>query len=72
MSKPDFKAMSQAELRRYVLSHRDDMEALRELFVNRSDPNGKIYSPSFDEEGVRATEEALRLKLTQTLRAGEP
>lgn len=72
MSKPDFKAMSKAELKRYVLSHRDDMEALRELFVNRSDPNGKIYPPSFDEEGVQATEEVLRLKLRQTPLSGEP
>lgn len=65
MSKLDFKTMSQAELRQYVLSHRNDTAAMRELFVNRSDPNGKIYPPSFDEEGIRTTEEALRLKLEQ-------
>ena len=65
MSKPDFKAMSQAELRQYVLSHRDDTAAMRELFVNRSDPNGKIYPPSCYESGMRTTEEALRLKLGQ-------
>lgn len=61
--KPDFKTMSQAELRQYVLSHRDDIEAMRELFINRSDPNGRIYPPSFDEEGARIAEEALRHKL---------
>lgn len=65
MSKPDFKAMSRTELRQYVLSHRDDNEAMRELFINRSDPNGKIYPPSFDEEGMQITEEALRLKVVQ-------
>ncbi|GAA6620353.1 DUF6887 family protein [Scytonema sp. NUACC26] len=31
MNKPDFKAMSRAELRAYVLQHPDDKEAFYEL-----------------------------------------
>lgn len=35
MSKPDFQQMSRQELKKYVLAHRDDDEAIRELFINR-------------------------------------
>ncbi|MEC4813063.1 MAG: hypothetical protein SAK29_07290 [Scytonema sp. PMC 1069.18] len=31
MTKPNFKTMSKAELRQYVLAHRDDEEAFYEL-----------------------------------------
>lgn len=58
---PDFSAMTRSELKRYVLSHREDMEAMRELFVNRSDPNAKVYPADFSEEGLQQAEEALRL-----------
>lgn len=34
--KPNFKQMSVPELRKYVLSHRDDMEAIRALFHHPS------------------------------------
>lgn len=30
--KPDYKAMTKGELRAYVLSHHEDIEAIRELF----------------------------------------
>lgn len=33
--KPDFKKMSRQELRQYILAHREDEEAIEELFVNR-------------------------------------
>ena len=38
---------------------REDMEAMRELFVNRSNPNGKVYPADFSEEGLQQAEEAL-------------
>lgn len=43
MTNPNYKKMSREELRKYVLLHRDDDEAIRELFVNRRNPNAKIY-----------------------------
>lgn len=44
--KPDFQAMSKAELRAYVLEHRDDTEAFHAL-TDRilASPTLKWYSP---------------------------
>jgi hypothetical protein len=41
MSKPNFQAMNLNELRRYVLAHRDDIEAWDE-FAARPRPNAVI------------------------------
>lgn len=41
MSKPNFQAMTLNELRRYVLAHRDDLEAWNE-FAARPRPNATI------------------------------
>ena len=41
MSKPNFQAMTLNELRRYVLAHRDDIEAWNE-FATRPRPNATI------------------------------
>ncbi|NHC36903.1 DUF6887 family protein [Scytonema millei] len=65
MNKPDFGSLNRTELKRYVLEHRDDLEAMREFFVNRSDPNGKVYPFTLDEEGQREGFEALRRKVEQ-------
>ncbi|MDJ0580532.1 hypothetical protein [Crocosphaera sp.] len=44
--KPDFSKMSKQELKAYVLTHRDDMEAIRQLFSRRqSDGKNKPYPP---------------------------
>ncbi|MDJ0599684.1 MAG: hypothetical protein QNJ37_12685 [Crocosphaera sp.] len=43
MNKPNFKEMTRKELKKYVLSHPTDDEAIRELFINRRNPNAKIY-----------------------------
>lgn len=43
MTNPNYEKMSREELRKYVLLHRDDDEAIRELFVNRRNSNAKIY-----------------------------
>lgn len=44
--KPDFAAMSKAELKAYVLAHRNDNGAFYVL-ADRilADPNGKWYAP---------------------------
>ncbi|BAU09541.1 hypothetical protein LEP3755_00120 [Leptolyngbya sp. NIES-3755] len=44
--KPDYLAMTRAELRAYVLSHHEDTEAFHVL-ADRilADPNLKVYSP---------------------------
>lgn len=61
--KLDFKSMSLAELRDYVKQHRNDDEAIHELFVNRRNPDAKEYPPPLDEEGIKVMEEALRRKV---------
>jgi (2Fe-2S) ferredoxin len=58
MTKPDFKAMSKDDLRAYVLAHREDDEAIRELFSRRS-PNSVIYTTNDPEE----IKEILRKKI---------
>ena len=44
--KPDFTAMSRAELRAYVLQHRNDQDAIHAL-IDRlmADPNATTYAP---------------------------
>ena len=44
--KPDFQAMSQAELRSYVIAHPDDVEAF-ETLADRAyaNPNPQWYQP---------------------------
>lgn len=61
--KLDFKSMSLAELRDYVKKHRNDDEAIHELFVNRRNPDAKQYPPPLDEESIKVMEEALRRKV---------
>ncbi len=46
--KPDFKQMSRPDLKKYVLSHPADDEALRELVLNRRNPNAKVFPPEFN------------------------
>ncbi len=62
MTRPNFKEMSRAELRAYVVATHDQ-EAIEELFVNRRNPNAKKYPPPLDEEGIRIMEEAIRQKV---------
>jgi hypothetical protein len=52
--KPNFDDMSKAELKAYVLSHRDDDEAIRTLFSRRHPPESeaKWYRSLCTPEGV--------------------
>ena len=46
--KPDFSAMTTAEMRAYVLEHRDDQEALQ-VFLDKAhsdNPNPRTYGPN--------------------------
>jgi hypothetical protein len=48
MTKPNFQQMTRKELKKYILAHPTDDEAIRELFINRRNPNAKIYPYPYD------------------------
>ncbi|WP_445174158.1 DUF6887 family protein [Microcoleus sp.] len=56
--KPNFEEMSKADLKAYVLSHRDDDEAIRVFFGRRNPPDSEAtwYGPMCTPEGVPITE----------------
>ena len=64
--KPNFGQMSKADLRAYVLQHREDDEALRAL-MSRRDPNAIRYNFPSTKEGLRQTAEVIRRKIEGTL-----
>jgi len=43
MTKPDFTKMTRKELKKYILSHPTDDEVIRELFINRRNPNVQVF-----------------------------
>ncbi|MBC7972604.1 MAG: hypothetical protein H7Z11_21180 [Verrucomicrobia bacterium] len=63
---PDFESMSKADLRTYVLEHREDLEALRSLMSRRS-PNAVRYNFPDTEEGQAQMREILRRKINGEL-----
>jgi CBS domain-containing protein len=69
--KPNFEAMSKAELKTYVLEHRDDLEAIRFLFRIPPGVEVKRYPPVCTEEGVpieeniRIMEEAIQDRIAR-------
>jgi hypothetical protein len=71
--KPNFEEMSVPELRAYVLTHREDDEAIRALFHHPS-LKWKTFPPMFTEDGqpveenIRIAEEALCKKLEEDRR----
>lgn len=48
MTKPDFTKITRKELKQYILSHPTDDEAIRELFINRRNPNVQIFPYPYD------------------------
>lgn len=62
MSKPNFKEMLKSELIAYIKQNRTDDEAIRELFVNRRNPNATWYPAPLDAESFRIAEEVIRRK----------
>lgn len=63
MTKPNFKEMSRADLRAYIIATHDE-EAIHELFVNRRNPSATKYPAPLDEEGMRIMEEAILRKIS--------
>ncbi|MEG4813856.1 DUF6887 family protein [Microcoleus sp. K5-D4] len=69
--KPNFEEMSRSELKAYVLSHRDDDEAIRIFFGRRNPPDSKAtwYGPMCNAEGapiaenIRIAEEAIKKRV---------
>ncbi len=43
MAEPDLTKMTSKELKKYILSHSTDDEAIRELFINRRNPNVQVF-----------------------------
>jgi hypothetical protein len=60
MMKPNFKEMSRNELKKYIISHPTDDEAIRELFINRRKSNPVRYPFSLSDQEM---EEVLRRKI---------
>lgn len=67
--RPDFQTMSKADLKAYVLEHRNDLEAIRYLFSRRTPgQEGRRYPPlSKDgvpiEENIRIMKDAIRQQI---------
>ncbi len=57
----NFSSMSRKDLRIYVLSHRDDEEALR-IYMDRlhNDPDVVRYTGACDEEGLAKLEQLIK------------
>jgi hypothetical protein len=64
--KPNFETMNKAQLRAYVLEHREDQEALRAL-MSRRDPNGVQYNFPNTEEGREQTKAVIKRKIEGNL-----
>jgi hypothetical protein len=67
--KPDFKQMSRKDLRKYVLSHREDNEAL-EIYMERMQTESGVerYTVKFDSEGdFKQLEKSLEKKMKDRL-----
>ena len=62
--KPDFHAMSRAELLAYLKEHRTDDEAWG-IFLDRRNLNAKKYPAPLDQAGIRIMEEAFRQKIQE-------
>lgn len=59
--KPDYDAMTRAELRAYILQHRDDIEAIEAFFARRSpDSEAVIFPLAQTEEEWHQQIETLR------------
>ena len=62
--KPNFETMTKAELRAYVLEHREDEEALRSL-MSRRDPHAIRYRFPDTKEGQEKTQAVIKRKIEE-------
>jgi hypothetical protein len=60
--KPNFETMTKAELRAYVLEHREDDEALRVL-MSRRNPNAVRYDFPSTPEGQAQMKRVIQQKI---------
>ncbi len=61
---PDYNAMSWSELRAYILTHRDDLDALEVMYARRSpDSEAVWFYPPKTEEEQQQQEEMFRLEI---------
>lgn len=69
MTEINFDAMSRAQLRSYLNSHRDDSQAWEVFFAklneNRDLDQSSWYPAPLDEESVKITEEAIKQKIQE-------
>ncbi len=69
--KPNYEAMTKSELRKYVLNHKDDMEAIRLLFKAPNESQIHRYPSICTEDGetipenLQIMEQAIKNKLNQ-------
>ena len=69
--KPNYEAMTKSELRKYVLNHKDDMEAIRLLFKTPNENQIQRYPSICTEDGetipenLQIMEQAIKNKLNQ-------
>lgn len=59
---PNFNQMSRTELKAYVLAHRNDEEAIRELFKRR-DPNGVRYPLPRNDQDLKQMEDIFKRRI---------
>ena len=64
--KPNFETMNKAQLRAYVLEHKEDKEALRAL-MSRRDPHAVKYNFPNTEEGRKQTLGVIQRKIEGNL-----
>ncbi|MBC7969002.1 MAG: hypothetical protein H7Z11_02510 [Verrucomicrobia bacterium] len=70
--KPNYDAMSWSELRAYILSHRDDLDALEALYARRSpDSEATWYTPPKTEEEWQQQMEMVKPILERKPKANE-
>lgn len=64
--KPEFSAMTKAELRAYVITHPDDKEAFH-LFIDRftSEASSEIYDIPKSSDEIEEVETLIKQKLKQ-------
>lgn len=69
MTDQNFEAMSRAQLRSYLNSHRDDSQAWEVFFAklneNRASDRGLWYPAPLDEESVKITEAAIKQRIEE-------
>jgi len=63
--KPDFQQMSRKELRTYVLTHREDEEAIRIYMARLHNEPGVIrQSGGLNEEDLRQLEQMIKARVS--------